>query len=264
MRARGIEFELNSTGDGTRQVMLWGHALLGSMHQEEEAGIMPWSALGDGVRLVRWDARGHGGSEATLAAEDYTWSGLARDLWAIADGLELEKVVLGGVSMGAGTALHAALMAPERTAGLVLMAPPTAWESRARQARLYEKSATFVDWFGLGPVRLLGGLGGRMVRNRALGALQRSVIGGLKSADPRSIRAAFGGAAGSDLPKPELLEKLDVPTLILAWTSDWSHPLSTAEALRDQLSNSTLEVARNEQDVQGWPSRLAQFLREIR
>jgi pimeloyl-ACP methyl ester carboxylesterase len=263
MMARGVHFELETQGDDSAQALLWGHALMGSMHQEEGAGIMPWSSASDETFLVRWDARGHGASEATLSEGDYTWTELARDLWAIADGLNLDEVVLGGISMGAGTALHAAAMFPERTKGLIMMAPPTAWESRARQAQLYRNSAKMVHALGLAPLRWLGEWGSYAARNKALGKLQRSVTRGLKSADPRSVKAALLGAAQSDLPDPHQLEKLEIPTLILAWESDWSHPLSTAKALQDYLPDAQLVIAKNEADVNQWPRRLESFLEQV-
>ena len=260
MRVRGIEIECEITADRSSPTLLWGHALMGSMAQEEEAGIMPWEGLGDAARLVRWDARGHGTSEATLDEEGYRWSELALDLWAIADELELKAAVLGGVSMGAGTALQAATMAPERTLGLVLMAPPTAWSSRPRQAGIYQKTAGFIDFAGLAPLRWMGELSSLMARNKGLGRLQRSVMRGLAHAEPRAVNAALLGAALSDLPDPDLLEKLEVPTLILAWKGDWSHPMSTAKDLEARLPNAHLEVAGTLREIERWPEKMKRFI----
>jgi hypothetical protein len=39
------------------------------------------------------------------------------------------------------------------------------------------------------------------------------------------------GAGASDLPPPQVIEKLEMPVLILAWDTDPGHPLSTAEDL---------------------------------
>ena len=264
MRARGIEFDTEISGGAASPALFWGHALMGSMQQEEDSEIMPWSDLAETTRLIRWDARGHGVSEATLNDEDYRWPELAKDLWAIADGLDLDDVILGGISMGAGTALHAAVMAPKRTTGLVLMAPPTAWSSRARQARLYRGAAKAFDAVGLTPFSWAGELGSYFARNKSLGKLQRSVMRGLRCADPRPVRAALLGAALSDLPDREALEALEVPTLILAWANDSSHPLSTAETLNDWLPNASLEVARSARDIRKWPTRLETFVAGLR
>lgn len=233
---------------------------MGSMSQEDEAGLLPWTGLGERTCLVRWDARGHGASEATLDDANYRWCELARDLWAIADALALSAVALGGISMGAGTALHAATLVPERTRGLVLMAPPTAWDTRSRQARLYRSSASLVDFVGLGPFRLFGVLGSCAVSNAALARVQRSVMSGLARADSRAVQAALRGAALSDLPDAEQLEALAVPTLILAWRGDPSHPLSTAEALAARLPHARLEVADGLREIEAWPEVLRTFL----
>jgi pimeloyl-ACP methyl ester carboxylesterase len=230
------------------------------MRQEEEAGLLPWTGLDERTCLVRWDARGHGASEATLREEDYRWSELARDLWGVADALELSRVAIGGISMGAGTALHAAVLEPERTRGLALMAPPTAWGTRPRQARLYRSSVKLVERVGLGPFRFFGALGSRMVGNQGVARVTRSVMRGLAHADPRAVAAALRGAALSDLPDPERLEGLDVPTLILAWKGDASHPLSTAEALTTRLPKARLEVAGSLAEIEVWPETLNSFL----
>jgi len=233
------------------------------MRQEDEAGLLPWSGLGEDTLLVRWDARGHGASEATLRDEDYRWSELARDAWAVADALEREQVVLGGFSMGAGTALHAATIAPERTRGLVVMAPPTAWETRPRQARLYRSSASLIDRVGLGPFRLFGALGSCFAGNRGVGRVQRSVMDGLGRADPRAVVTALRGAALSDLPKPGRIAKLAVPALVLAWRGDPSHPLSTAEELAKLLPNAQLDVAGDLAGIEAWPETTRRFLEDL-
>lgn len=263
MRARGIEVTTKASGTGDGPVLLWGHALMGSMSQEDAAGIMPWAGFDASTRVVRWDARGHGASEATLVDEHYAWSELATDLWAIADGLGIDEAVLGGVSMGSGTALLAASQAPERTRGLVLMAPPTAWDTRPRQSKLYQSTARVIERVGLRPLRFLGALAGLGARNSALGRLQRSVMHGLRRADPRAVQCALRGAALSDLPAKDSLARVEAPTLILAWKGDWSHPLSTAEELAACMPNARLEVAGETSEIEDWPGIVQAFLESL-
>ena len=47
MRARGIEFESEISGGGPAPPLLWAHALMGSMQQEEDSEIMPLSRRAD-------------------------------------------------------------------------------------------------------------------------------------------------------------------------------------------------------------------------
>ena len=260
MRVRGIELATKVAGSEDRPAVLWGHSLMGSMSQEEATDIMPWRGLEAHARVVRFDARGHGGSEATLDEGAYHWSELARDLWGLADACEIDRAVIGGVSMGAGTALHAAMLAPERTRGMVLMAPPTAWETRPRQRRLYRGMAKVTEVVGLRPFHMFAEVSGRAARNLQLAKLQRATMQGLRTADARAIRVALRGAALSDLPEPAAFESLDVPTLILAWKDDWSHPLSTARELAARLPRARLEVMDETSAIDEWPGLVAGFV----
>ena len=48
-----------------------------------------------------------------------------------------------------------------------------------------------------------------------------------------------------------------MPTHILAWADDPTHPLSTANALHELLSGSTLTVASKAEEVAAWPALLS-------
>ena len=260
MLVRGVELNVDIRGRESGDAFFWGHGLMGSMAQEDTAGMLPWAGLEDAHRVVRWDARGHGRSDSTPDPEDYRWEELAADFWALADALAVERAVIGGVSMGAATVLHAAVAAPERVRGLVLMAPPTAWKSRPRQARFYRGMARLVGSIGLAPITWLGDFAARAVSNEGLAAIQRSVTQNLRRADARSVQLALRGAALSDLPELERIAELRVPTLILAWKQDPSHPLSTSRALAERMSNAVLHVAESFDDVRSWSSRVRAFL----
>ncbi len=65
----------------------------------------------------------------------------------------------------------------------------------------------------------------------------------LRSLDPRALWRVLRGAAGSDLPKRERLEKREIPTLLLPVRGDPGHPhsSSSAEALAGSLPGARLE-----------------------
>ena len=260
MLVRGVELSVDIQGSESSDAFFWGHGLMGSMAQEDAAGMLPWAGLEDAHRVVRWDARGHGRSDSTHDPEDYRWEELAADLWGLADNLGVERAAIGGVSMGAATALHAAVAAPMRVTGLVLMAPPTAWNSRARQARFYRGLAQLVGTIGLGPISWLGDFAARAVSNQGLAAIQRSVTQNMRRADARSVQLTLRGAALSDLPELDRIAALRVPTLILAWKQDPSHPLSTSQALAERMANAELHVAESFDDIRAWSSRVRAFL----
>ncbi|MEY2461202.1 MAG: 3-oxoadipate enol-lactonase, partial [Acidimicrobiaceae bacterium] len=111
------------------------------MALEDEAGVVDWSSIGsdpplrsprreDRWRLIRYDARGHGESEGSDERRDYAIESLAKDLLGLLDQLSIERAVLGGASLGALTALQAAVLAPGRVDALVIALPPAAGRAR--------------------------------------------------------------------------------------------------------------------------------------
>ncbi len=107
------------------------------------AGIAMWdpqvAGLGDRLRLVRYDARGHGGSP--VPDGPYSLADLGGDLIALLDRLGLERASLCGVSLGGATALWAAINAPARVERLVVcfsaarFGPAEDWLARAALVR---------------------------------------------------------------------------------------------------------------------------------
>jgi pimeloyl-ACP methyl ester carboxylesterase len=71
------------------------------------------------VTLIAVDHRGRGGSGGVPGP--YGMAGHARDLLAVADQLDLDQVVIAGHSMGGFVAAAAAVAAPKRVRGLVLV-----------------------------------------------------------------------------------------------------------------------------------------------
>lgn len=89
-----------------------------------------------GHRVIAYDARGHGASSPAPDPGRYTYEELGRDLEAVLDGLEIERAVLAGASMGAHTLLALALTRPERVAGMVVITPAYDPESNDDPRRL--------------------------------------------------------------------------------------------------------------------------------
>jgi pimeloyl-ACP methyl ester carboxylesterase len=85
-------------------------------------------------RVVTFDARGHGASQAT--ARNWTITDFARDLAALLRHLNISRAHLVGATLGGVTILEVALAHPEMVHSLVLIstAPDTTDEMRARFA----------------------------------------------------------------------------------------------------------------------------------
>jgi pimeloyl-ACP methyl ester carboxylesterase len=249
---RGVELAVTDEGTG-EPALCWGHGF-GSCVANEQYFMFDWARIAERHRLVRWDARGHGGSTGTAEPDTYLWPELARDLVTLADAIGVGRFVAGGVSMGAATALHAAVDAPARVAGLLLVLPPTAWETRtedeyAGAADVVEQQgiAAYVDEWNSRPVP-------------AILEPIKEIYQFTPAVPDELFPSALRGASRSDLPSPEQVQAIPVPALILAWDTDPGHPLSTAERLHELLPDSELRVAHDLADIGPWTDAVITLL----
>lgn len=204
---------------------------------------------------MRYDARGHGRSSGTQQERDYGWDRLAGDLLSLLDyAVPGEKVHGVGPSMGTATLLHAAVREPSRFASLTLMAPPTAWHSRRAQADEYRAKANLVEQEGIGAFIELGNAA------PAPPALA-NVPHTLPEIPSELLPTVLRGAAAADLPGKSEIAHLEIPTLILTWTQDPTHPRLTATTLNALISTSRLITAGSPKDLMTWSQLLAEHVR---
>ncbi|HVX21397.1 MAG TPA: alpha/beta hydrolase [Acidimicrobiales bacterium] len=258
-RVRGASIAYEVTGSG--MPVIWGHGLSMDRVSDAELGLLDWDRLA--VSVVRYDARGHGESESTADLDGYRWSTLALDQLALADALGIGRYVAAGASMGCGTALHAAAVGGSRVAGLILVIPPTAWETRAAQAEQWELAASVIEQHGveaaiaaradLDPPDPYRGDDAR--REQAAEATRRW--------DPRRLATVMRGATRANLPDRHEVAGITAPALILAWTGDPVHPMSTAEELARLLPHADLHRASTRTDVDSWTDLAREFLAGI-
>jgi pimeloyl-ACP methyl ester carboxylesterase len=184
---------------------------------------------------------------------------------AIMDALGIDIFVAGGQSMGCATAIYAALQAPERVSGLLLVNPPTAWETRAAQAAIYDQLAGIVE--AKGPAVLAGLMQQQPLLPSWLIAAQPEIQEGylatVQTFDEKVLPTILRGAKLCDLPARERLETLDMPALILAWVDDATHPLATAEELDALLPESRLVIAEGVDDLALWPGLMHSFVADL-
>jgi non-heme chloroperoxidase len=111
-------------GTGSRDVVFlhgWGGAASGHSWN----GLLKYLDL-TGVRAILVDLRGHGRSDQ--APEGYSTEQFARDVFAVADNVNVDKLVVVAFSMSAKWALWMACSEPRRVSGQVLIAPAPATE----------------------------------------------------------------------------------------------------------------------------------------
>lgn len=253
----GTQLAYDATGEGALAVYAHGMSL--SRRVETEMDLFGWDAVQrlPGARLVRYDARGHGDSTGRPDPTGFTFRHFADDLLALVDRLSPGRPVTGmGSSLGAATVLTAAVREPARFDRLVLVIPPTAWETRAAQAGLYRRLADAVETGG--PALLAAAMSAAPVPSSLADApgFPARAFGVHDEVLPSLLR----GAAASDLPAREEIAPLTQPALILAWADDPGHPVSTAEQLAELLPGARLHVSEDAAGIRTWGDRIAEFL----
>src|SRR5580658_1889849 len=136
----GIQIDYaDSGGHGPAVVLSHGYLMDASMFDAQVAALAPE------YRVITWDQRGHGG---TPAPGPFSYWDSARDALALLDHLEVEQAVLGGMSQGGFLSLRAALLAPQRVRGLVLIDTQAGLEDPAN-AESYQQLHEI--WLDQGP-----------------------------------------------------------------------------------------------------------------
>ncbi|MEY8566925.1 alpha/beta fold hydrolase [Corynebacteriaceae bacterium 7-707] len=252
----GLAGDVRGPVDGAPVVQL--HGLTSSRARDVTLGL-DLTAGQDGLRVLRYDARGHGRSPGPAHPEAYRWLALARDLEQVADdfspGVPVHAV---GQSMGAATILTSAAGHGCTYASMTLCIPPTAWELRGDRAGVYERSAQFVEEHGL------AAYAESTRAEPAPPARGTEVPFTLPDVPESLLPTVFRGAAGNDLPsraRVAVLGERRIPTLILAWAGDAAHPVAVAGELHALLPGSRLVTARTPEDVARWPEVIGDFIR---
>jgi 3-oxoadipate enol-lactonase len=197
-----------------------------------------------GHRVVAYDARGHGESEAAPVGEGYGYPELVDDLErVVAQELGDERFLLGGHSMGAHTAVAYALRNPERLAGLAVIGPTFLGEIRPESLEYWDGLATALEAGGIdGFVAYIGERQGidprwrdpvlrftreRMLRQGNLGALAEALRQVPRSRPFESL---------------DQLGAIDVPALVVASNDDADpgHPYAAAAAYAEALPRAEL------------------------
>lgn len=192
-------------------------------------------ALTRKYRLLRYDARGHGGTQAT--PEPYSMEMLAADVLGLLDALGIERVHFLGLSMGGMIAQLLASKHGERLLSVSLcdtacrMPPESVWDERIALAKAKGTSA-FVQ-----PMT------------------QRWLTQGYRERHPEVVdklgamiaRTSVDGLVGcahaiKKMDHLAILSGITVPTLIIVGEHDPGTPVSAAQTLHREIKQSKLVV----------------------
>jgi pimeloyl-ACP methyl ester carboxylesterase len=210
-----------------------------------------------GHKVVFWDYRAHGRSDAPADPKEVTLTSHARDLWAVAEAAGADRAVLVGHSMGVQTILEAYRLEPERVAGLVPIAGPYEDPAKTFYGGPYwqylfpfvELSVVPVPWLTRTAWRVLteqsellywSARAGRLIGAKASKRLMDEYFAHLAKLDPM-IMFQMAKAMRNNSAK-DLLPEITVPTLILAGAKDVMTPPKLAEEMAEAIPNARLEM----------------------
>jgi 3-oxoadipate enol-lactonase len=209
---------------GAGPAVLFAHGFL----MDHEMFAPQIEALSPEFRVIAWDARGFGDTEFDGKPFDY-WDN-ARDCLGLMDSLGLDRAVLGGMSQGGFCSLRAALLAPGRVRGLVLI-DTSAGAEEPDQLELY---GDMIDaWVNVGPgeelARIIAGI---IIDDPVLDDIW---IAKWKARD-RSLLAQPGQCLLHRDDITDRLAEISCPALVLHGTEDGAFSMDVAETLAAGLS----------------------------
>ncbi len=221
-------------GEATALVLLHAFPLHSGMWEPQI------EALSRQRRIVAPDLPGFGGSEAPDSMYRYTMSGFADLVAGLLDRLGLDRVVLGGLSMGGYVAFALLRQHRERVAGLVLADTRAAADTH----EVFERRTDQQDQVArIGTAALieilLAGLLSDRTRVHRLELVER--VRRLM-ANPA---AGYIGALEAMKHRPDAtaeLEAITVPTLVIVGGDDDQSPVATARAMHERIAGSELAV----------------------
>jgi len=146
--ADGYAVHAEAHGEGTPIVF---SCALATTHENWRPQVAPLVAAG--MRVVLWDYRGHGLSDAPEDLAAYELERVVDDLARVLDwAAPGEPAVLAGLSFGGLSSLHLALREPKRARALVLVGSGPGFKNADAQARweaMVERTASFVENKGM-------------------------------------------------------------------------------------------------------------------
>jgi 3-oxoadipate enol-lactonase len=188
-------------------------------------------ALAERFRLIRYDTRGHGGSD--IPPGPYSIDDVGQDVLDLLDHLGIERAHFAGLSLGGMTGMWLGAHAPDRVGKLVLLCtsaklgPPAMWADRADTVRA-QGTGALVD------------------------ATMERWLSPAFGGDSTGLRAMFEGVDDEGYANCcAVIERMDLtgdlpavaaPTLVIAGANDPATPPEHAERIVASVPDARLEV----------------------
>ncbi len=233
IKANGIQMNYELSGKKGAPIVVLSHSLASS--------LVMWNpqrdALNPHFQVLRYDIRGHGGSDAPSGV--YTLELLGNDVIKLLDALNINKVHFVGLSIGGMIGQSLALNHADRIRSLALcdtapIVPQEAqpiWQERINKVLSKGMEAlldeTMERWFTPAFLRK--------------GSPMLDII--RKQISATSVKGYMGCAeAIRKLNYLDRLSEIKMPVLIMVGEDDPGTPVSASEAIHERISNSKLVI----------------------
>ena len=228
----GVRLYAEAHGEGPPILL---SCALNTTHENWRPQVEPLVAAG--YRLLLWDYRGHGLSDAPEDPAAYSMERVVQDLEQVLEALAPgARVVLGGLSFGGLASLHFALRQPERVRALLLVDTGPGFknpEAQRRWEESVERTASYLERKGLEAFvasRAAESLVGRRPELPAARAAARAI-----AAQRAHGLAHFGRRVAAPAPPViDALPSIGVPALVVVGEHDAAY-LRSAEVLTAKL-----------------------------
>jgi 3-oxoadipate enol-lactonase len=190
-------------------------------------------ALAKRFRVIRYDTRGHGGSD--IPPGPYTLDEVGTDVIELLDHLHIERAHFAGLSLGGMTGMWLGANKPERIDKLILLCtseklgPPEMWADRANTVREKGTGAivdtTLERWFTEG------------YRKRFDLSVVRAMFESIDDEGYANCCAVI-----QQMDQTATISNIAAPTLVIAGAQDPATPPEHAERLAAAIPDARLEV----------------------
>jgi 3-oxoadipate enol-lactonase len=199
-------------------------------------------ALKDEYRVIAYDIRGHGGSDA--GREDFSMDIFANDLISFMDSLKIRKAVVCGLSMGGYIALNAIGKYPERFEALILSDTqyiadtPEARENRLVAIENIKKYG--LEDYAKESIKNLFAPGSLLSKETEVASVREMIVNTSKLSIYNSLHALAIRKETSGI-----LSGIKIPVLILVGEEDKITPPEIAESMHKKITGSQLNIIEN-------------------
>ena len=233
IRANNILLNYELSGKGGAPVVVLSHSLGSSLLMWEPQ----LQALESDFQVLRYDTRGHGGSEVTSGP--YTFELLAEDVVGLMDGLGISKAHFIGLSMGGMIGQALGLYHPERLLRLTLC--DTAAANPPGSGEIWQERIDLVRKAGLAPLlepTLERWFTPEFVRQAP------PILGKIRQ---QFLTTSLDGYVGCSQAIMELdyldrLPQIKAPALIVVGEDDPGTPVSAARDMQERMAGSQLVI----------------------